>query len=97
MAEVVWTEEARAWLREIHAYIAEDNPAAAIRVVKGISARVDQLEQHPESGYRYEDSDRHIRILVHENYRIAYLVDEESCVFVLGIFHGAMDIARYVE
>lgn len=77
MAEVVWTDEALAWLREIHDYIAEDNPSAAARVVQGISQRVDQLEQHPESGYRYEDSTRHVRILVYGNYRIAYLFEPD--------------------
>lgn len=97
MAKVVWTEEAQAWLKEIHDYIADENPAAATRVVHGISARVDQLEQHPESGYRYEDSDRGIRILVYGKYRIAYLVESTQTVFVLGVFHGAMDITRYVD
>lgn len=97
MAEVVWTDEALAWLREIHDYIAEDNPVAATRVVQGISQRVDQLEQNPKSGYRYEDSTRHVRILVYGNYRIAYLVETEREAFILGVFHGAMDIARYLD
>lgn len=97
MAEVVWTEEALDGLREIHDFVAEENPAAVIRVIDGISARVDQLEQHPESGYRYEDSSRHVRILVYGNYRIAYLVEGERDVFVLGVFHGAMDINRLVR
>ena len=97
MAEVVWTDEALGWLREIHDYIAEEDPAAATRVTDGISARVDQLEQHPKSGYRYGDSSRHVRILVHGSYRIAYLVEAERNVFVLGVFHGAMDVTRYLE
>lgn len=96
MAEVVWTDEALGWLREIHDFIAEENPAAAARVIDGISRRVDQLEQHPESGYRYEDSSRHVRILVYGNYRVAYLVEAQRNVFVLGVFHGAMDITRYL-
>lgn len=97
MAEVVWTDEALGWLREIHDFIAEENSAAAARVIDGISRCVDQLERHPESGYRYEDSSRHVRILVYGNYRIAYLVEAERNVFVLGVFHGAMDITRYLE
>lgn len=36
MAEIVWTEEAEQWLRDIHDYIAADNPAAAAKVVAGI-------------------------------------------------------------
>ena len=36
MAEIVWTEEAERWLRDIYDYIAADNPAAASKVVAGI-------------------------------------------------------------
>lgn len=36
MAEIVWTEEAERWLRDIHDYIAADNPVAAAKVVAGI-------------------------------------------------------------
>lgn len=35
MAEIRWTEEARRWLRDIHDYIAADNPDAARKVVSG--------------------------------------------------------------
>lgn len=31
MGRVRWTAEAERWLREIHDYIAQDNPAAAFR------------------------------------------------------------------
>jgi plasmid stabilization system protein ParE len=65
LAEVVWTEEAISWLRDIHDYIAAENPAAAARVAEGFYAPVDQPRDHPESGYRYEASPRHVRILVY--------------------------------
>jgi len=32
MAKVAWTAEAHLWLRDIHDYIAAENPAAADRV-----------------------------------------------------------------
>ena len=35
MAEIRWTEEAERWLRDIHEYIAADNPGAAARTVQG--------------------------------------------------------------
>lgn len=35
MAELRWTNEALAWLKEIHGYIAQDNPAAAAKVTTG--------------------------------------------------------------
>jgi plasmid stabilization system protein ParE len=97
LAGVVWTEKALAWLEEIHGYIAEENPGAVVGLVDAISGRVDQLEMHPQSGHRYEQSARHIRILVYRSYRIAYLVESERRVFVLGVFHGAMDITRFLD
>jgi len=36
MAEINWTVEAEQWLKDIHNYIAQDKPDAAIRVVEGI-------------------------------------------------------------
>ena len=34
MAEIVWTEEAERWLRDIHDYIASDNSVAAARLLR---------------------------------------------------------------
>ena len=38
---------------------------------------------------------RHVRILLHEQYRIEYLLKEDGNIDILGVFHGALDIARY--
>lgn len=38
MAELTWTAEAERWLRDIHDFIAQDNPAAAARTVETIYA-----------------------------------------------------------
>ena len=94
MAKLVWTEEALRWLEGIFEYIAQDNPAAAAQTVQGIYDRAQALVQLPEMGERYTRSERHVRILLYDHYRIAYLVKPES-VEVLGVFHGALDISRY--
>jgi toxin ParE1/3/4 len=36
LAELNWTREAEHWLKDIHDYIAADNPDAAGRTVNGI-------------------------------------------------------------
>ncbi|MFP3938724.1 MAG: hypothetical protein ACOC7L_02425 [Acidobacteriota bacterium] len=41
-------------------------------------------------------TDREVRILLYGHYRIAYLVTETRNVRLLGIFHGALDITRYL-
>ena len=49
----------------------------------------------PQLGTRYTVSPRHVRVLLYEHYRIAYLVKEDGNIDILGVFHGALDIARY--
>ncbi len=98
MAEIIWTREAARWLEEIHDYIAADNPSAAHKVVAGIYDKIQLLRDHPRLGQRYEPiTDREVREILYGHYRIAYLVQSEDRIEILGIFHGAMDIERYLK
>ena len=64
-------------------------------VVRGIYAKVQLLREHPRLGQRYEPiQDREVRETTYGHYRIAYLVVDEACITVLGVFHGRMDIER---
>ncbi len=97
MAEINWTAEAERWLRDIHVYIAQDSPESAIRVVNGIYGKAQMLRQFPEIGYRYDRiPNEHIRILLYGHYRIAYLIKPDGNIDILGMFHGALDIDRYL-
>lgn len=40
--------------------------------------------------------DGDIRILLYEHYRIAYLIKCDDNIDILGVFHGALDIERYL-
>lgn len=95
MAEISWAEEAERWLSDIYDYIAADNPGAAARTVQGIYDRAQDLRRFPQLGQRYAGSSRHVRILLYEHYRIAYLIKDDGDIDILGVFHGALDIARY--
>ena len=95
MAKLVWTVESERWLKDIFDYIAQDDPAAAESVVLGIYKRAQQLLQFPESGYKYEGTTRDVRILLYGHYRIAYIVSGDK-IIVLGDFHGALAIERYL-
>ena len=64
MGQVIWSEESELWLRDIYEYIAEDNPQAAARTVEGIRERAQFLENFPELGWQYPDSNRHVRIIL---------------------------------
>ena len=97
MAQINWTVEAERWLRDINNYIAEDNPEAATRVIEGIFEEVQLLRQFPELGHRYDrQPNQHIRILLYGHYRIAYLIKLSSDIDILGVFHDALDIDRYL-
>jgi plasmid stabilization system protein ParE len=95
MAEITWTAEAQQWLESIFDYIAEDNPQAATRTVQTIYDRAQDLIHFPQMGYRYASSLRQVRILLHEHYRIAYLLKDDGNIDILGVFHDGLDIGRY--
>jgi plasmid stabilization system protein ParE len=41
-------------------------------------------------------ADREVRILLYGHYRIAYLIKSEDAIDILGVFHSALDIQRYL-
>ena len=75
---VVWTDRAKARLRQIRAYVAQDQPLNADRLVDQLTRRVEQLAKQPHSGrmvdkYQRED----LRELIEPPYRIVYLIGTE--------------------
>lgn len=56
------------------------------------------LQEHPRFGQRYPFvTDREVRILHYSDYRIAYLIREiTGDIDILGVFHGALPIERYL-
>ncbi len=65
-------------------------------MVEGIYSRAQILPEFPQIGCRYGPSDREIRILLYGHYRIAYLLRGEGRIDILGVFHGALDMDRYL-
>ena len=97
MAEIRWTEESSRWLQDIYAYIAAENADAAGKVVTGIYDKVQVPRNHPEIGHKYQAaSGREVRILLYGHYRIACLVKTSGDIDIQGVFHGALDIDRYL-
>lgn len=97
MAEIRWTQEAVAWLEDIYRYIAQDNRQAAQRVVNAIYERAQLLKAFPLLGHMHRsEAEGEIRILFYGHYRIAYFVRDPQVIEVLGVFHSALDIDRYL-
>ena len=98
MAELNWTAEAERWLQEIYEYIARNNPDAAASVIEGIFRKAQVLVDFPQIGHRYEAlPGRETRVLLYGHYRIAYLIKADGNIDILGVFHGTMEIERYIK
>ncbi len=56
------------------------------------------LKTFPEMGHIYENHyNRNIRILLYGHYRIAYLMKSSTEIDILGIFHGSLNIDRFLN
>lgn len=76
--KVAWTARAQARLRQIHAYIAQDQPLNADRFVDQITRSIEQLVTQSRSGRIVEKYQREdLRELIEPPYRIIYLVLED--------------------
>ena len=97
MVDINWTFEAEKWLKDIHDYIAADNPEAAKRVIHGIYEKAQILKKFPQIGHKYQSEfKKDIRILLYGHYRIVYLIKQSGSIDILGVFHGALDIDKYL-
>lgn len=66
--------------------------------MSGIYEKVQLLGEHPRLGQRYGPiADREIREILYGHYRIPYLIKSKDRIEILGVFHGAMDIERYLR
>ena len=97
MVELNWTLESERWLRDIFNYISVDNPQAASATIESIYEMAQILKTFPESGYIYKRNPQHIRILLYGHYRIAYLIKPDGNIDILGVFHGSLNIDRYIK
>ena len=91
--EIVWTDPAIEDLRKIAAYIAEDNPHAAIKLGDDIFIRVRQLSQFPLTGQYFAKSKaKDVLEIPCRGYRIFYQVNQmKDQIEILHVRHGARD------
>ena len=63
----------------------------------GIYEKAQLLRRFPEIGYKYRvEPEGEIRILLYGHYRISYLVKAFGSIDIVGVFHGALDIDKYL-
>ena len=87
-----WTRLALVDLKDIHGYIAERNPVAALKVTRLLRAHAEGLAAYPEKGRLGRVEGTREQAIPGMPYVIAYRVTETT-VDILAIRHGARDWA----
>lgn len=85
--KLVWTRPAATDRREIRAYIAQDNPSAALALDELLSERAGRLIDHPQLG-RLGRVIGTRELVAHRNYILVYDVTADT-VRVLRVLHAA--------
>jgi len=86
---VRWTAHAKAQLRHIHNYIAEDSPLYAKRVSEALVQRTIDLDQLPRKGKVVSElNEEAIRERSLYSYRILYEIKSEDLIVVLAVIHN---------
>jgi len=91
---LIWSPSARFDLREISVYIAEADPIAAAKFIRGIFNTVERLPCFPESGRIVPDfGDPSIREVIRRPCRIVYRIrHSDEVVEIIRVWHAARGI-----
>jgi toxin ParE1/3/4 len=93
----VVTDDAKADIERIAAYIALESPRAAREMVAKFRARFREIREHPNANTLAEGFEaRGLRRKIHGNYLIFYRVTYTQ-IEVLRVLHGARDIPSVLE
>jgi addiction module RelE/StbE family toxin len=84
--QVKWTSKARRDLSSVEAYIAKDNPTAAIDTVLKIIAAVETLASFADSGRPGRTPDTRELVITGLPYIVPYHVSN-SIVVILRVYH----------
>ncbi len=84
-------------LREIHDYIAKDNPDAASLVLDLFDARFGMLLEHPGIGKKRNELPLGIRCIAQGNYLIVYRLVDEQTVEIARVLHSKRNIRKLLK
>jgi addiction module RelE/StbE family toxin len=89
--KLIWSPTAKFDLKDIAAFIGEDNPSSAARFVRSLFQAVERLVDFPESGRIVpEFNDPTIREVIRRPCRIVYRVKKNTLVIEIArVWHAA--------
>ncbi|MCP1680686.1 type II toxin-antitoxin system RelE/ParE family toxin [Kerstersia gyiorum] len=85
--KLIWTRPAAADRRGIRAYIAQDNPSAALALDELIAEKAARLVDHPQLGRPGRIAGTR-ELVAHRNYIVVYDVNGDQ-VRILRVLHAA--------
>jgi len=89
---VHWTDTAEGHLDAIYAYIAQDSPGYARRLVDRLTRRSQQIANFPFSGRKVPEYNvDQVREVFEGSFRIIYHIKTDQ-IDVLAVIHGTMDV-----
>ncbi len=92
--KVFWTDTAVKHLSGIYAYIAQNSPQYARRMVDRLTRRSEQISQFPSSGRIVPEFEtEQIREVIEGSYRIIYYIKTDQ-IDILAVIHGSQQITE---
>ena len=88
---VEFTEIAESDLDGIHDYIAQDDPAAALKTVQRLHDVISKLALFPELGREWEQGPTRAISVAGQPYRIHYQVNDNRLI-ILRIYHTSLPL-----
>lgn len=89
---VYWTDTAVKHLSSIYAYISQNSPQYATRLVDSITRRSEQIASFPLSGRVVPEFEtEQIREVIDGSYRIIYYIKPDQ-IDILAVIHGSQQI-----
>ena len=92
--KIEWSARSKTDLQELKKYIGQDSPHYARRFIARIITSVEKLADFSEIGRKVPEAENRsdVRELIHQGYRIIYLI-ESNRIFIVTIIHGSRDLS----
>lgn len=91
MLKISFSKKAEEDLIDIWSYIAEDNPAAATRVLQSLNQRCELLADNPKLGPARPDIAADLRYFVAGSYLLLYR-EIQTGIEIVRVLHGARNL-----
>ncbi len=94
--ELTWSPAARLDLKEIFAYIAEDDPLTGQKFIRSLFRAVERLPLFPESGRVVpEFMEATIREIIHRPCRVVYRIKAgQNLIEIARVWHAARGLPQ---